>query len=226
MTLTESHQKVPTEDENIELPAKTLDGRLLCASQCAYNTSSPYFEGAGYISGSTAVQLSIGVNSVFIGETVDGIVLAFRGTKTKSPLDWLQNAALFLQRVPGVMPGRVHTGFYRAVKSIWDPLKSTVLDMLAERGNDTQVFLCGHSKGGAMASIAGIMMNRDSDLPNVTQIVTFASAKPGDSAFAKVFNKHINQTSYEYHLDIVPFLPPSQAVMDAMDEEGSAFMEE
>jgi hypothetical protein len=76
------------------------------------------------------------------------------------------------------------------------------------------------------APLIFIMMNRDSDLPNATQIVTFASAKPGDSTFAKVFNRQVNQTSYEYYLDIVPFLPPSQAVMDAMDEEGSAFMEE
>ena len=76
-----------------------------------------------------------------------------------------------------------------------------------------------------MASIAAILMNRDADLPNVTEVVTFASAKAGDSVFAKVFDKEINQTSYEYYLDIVPFLPPSQAVMDAMDEEGTTMME-
>jgi hypothetical protein len=225
LPMTETHLPVPMEEEedDFDLPAKTLDGRLLCASQCAYNASSPYFEGAGYLSGSTTIQLTRGVNSVFIGETVDGIVLAFRGTRTKSPLDWLQNAALFLQRVNGV-PGRIHTGFYRAVKSLWEPMKSTLLEMM-ETSNCTKVLLTGHSKGGAMASITAILMNRDTDLPNATEVVTFASAKPGDSGFVKAFNREINQTSYEYYLDIVPFLPPSQDTMDAMGEAGTEMME-
>lgn len=97
IVMTETHMQVPPiQQENVlDLPAKTLDGRLLCASQCAYNASSPYFEGAGFLSGSTTVELTKGVNSVYMGETVDGIVLAFRGTRTKSPLDWLQ-VRLFL----------------------------------------------------------------------------------------------------------------------------------
>ena len=224
ITLTETHTRVPMQEVEFDLPAKTLDGRLLCASQCAYsNTTPPYFEGAGYKSGSTTVELTKGVNSVFIGETIDGIVLAFRGTRTKSPMDWLQNAALFLQRVNGV-PGRVHTGFYRAVKSIWDPIKSTVLEMV-KTSNATKIFMTGHSKGGAMASLAAILFNRDPDLLNVTEVVTFASAKVGDSAFAKAYNKEINQTSYEFYLDIVPFLPPSQSTMDAMGEDGTIMME-
>ena len=142
MIVTETHQLVPMEEDSFDLPAKTLDGLLLCASQCAYDVSSPYFEGAGYISGSTNVTLTKSVNSVFIGETVDGIVLAFRGTKTKSPLDWLQNAALFLQRVNGI-PGRVHAGFYGAVQSIWEPIKSTVLDMFETRNSSTKIYLTG-----------------------------------------------------------------------------------
>lgn len=85
--------------------------------------------------------------------------------------------------------------------------------------------MTGHSKGGAMASIAAMLLNRDKDLPNVTEVVTFASAKVGDSKFAKAYNKEVNQTSYEYYLDIVPFLPPSQATMDAMDENGTEMME-
>lgn len=189
----------------------------------AYNESAPYFEGAGYTSGSTTIRLTKGVNSVFVGETVDGIVLAFRGTVTKSPLDWLQNAALFLQRVDK-LPGRVHFGFYRAVQSIWEPTKSAVLEIIQNKTNTT-VYLTGHSKGGAMASLAAIFMNRDVDLPNVTRVVTFASAKPGDSSFQRAYNKQVNQTSYEFHLDIVPFLPPSQAFMDAMDDNATDMMD-
>lgn len=150
--MTETHMRVPeVEESEFDLPAKSLDGRLLCASQCAYDAIEPYFEGAGYLSGSMTVELTKGVNSVYIGETVDGIVLAFRGTRTKSPLDWLQNAALLLRRVDG-MPGRVHAGFFRAVNSIWKPIKSTLQDMIndLESNNNTtpKIYMTGHSKGG------------------------------------------------------------------------------
>ncbi len=130
-----------------------------------------------------------------------------------------------MRRIPGI-PGRVHAGFYRAVNSLWDSIKSTLVETFdVDTTNPTKIYLTGHSKGGAMASIAAILLNGDTDLPNVTQVVTFASAKAGDSAFAKAYNLQVNQTSYEYHLDIVPFLPPSQATMDAMDENGTTLME-
>jgi len=38
-----------------------------------------------------------------IGKTYDGITIAFRGTQTSSPLDWLQNAALFLSKEDDVI---------------------------------------------------------------------------------------------------------------------------
>jgi hypothetical protein len=47
---------------------------------------------------------------------------------------------------------------------------------------------------------------------------TFASAKVGDSEFCLEYNKQIKQTSYEAHLDIIPFLPPSSSTMDTMDD--------
>ena len=75
--------------------AETLDGRLLCASECAYGTRSPYFNGASFHSSTVVKRIARGVNSVLVGETVDGIVIAFRGklTMTSSSPDWLQNAA-------------------------------------------------------------------------------------------------------------------------------------
>ena len=47
---------------------------------------------------------------------------------------------------------------------------------------------------------------------------TFASAKVGDSEFAKEYNKHIEQSSYEAHLDLIPFLPPSKTTYEMMSE--------
>lgn len=137
----------------------------------------------------------------------------------------MQNAALFLSNVEDgrkkPIKGKVHTGFYRGTKSLWKPLRGIIKEMLEEskvNGWKQDVILTGHSKGGAMATVAAVLMKRDSDLPDPSYVCTFASAKVGDSEFCLEYNKNINQTSYEAHLDLVPFLPPSSATMEMMNE--------
>lgn len=212
--------------------AKSLDARLLCATQCSYSIAQPYFRSAAYRPATVAKRITRGVNSALIGHTYDGITIAFRGTQNSSLLDWLQNAALFLSDVTEEnslkIQGKVHNGFFRGTKSLWKPIKSLLKDMLQEseaNGWSTNIYLTGHSKGGAMASIAAMLMVRDSELPDPTHVVTFASARVGDSKFRDVYNQKVNQTSYEAHLDLVPFLPPSSSTMDAMGEKMSSMIQ-
>mmetsp|Transcript_3148 Transcript_3148/g.5851 ORF Transcript_3148/g.5851 Transcript_3148/m.5851 type:complete len:439 (+) Transcript_3148:306-1622(+) len=211
--------------------AQTLDGRLLCSSQCAYEISSPYFRGASYRPGTVAKRITRGVNSALIGHTTDGITIAFRGTQTTSHLDWLQNAALFLSDVDEEkykIQGKIHAGFYRGTKSMWKPLRAITKEMIQEaedNGWSKDIYLTGHSKGGAMASIAALLLKRDPNLPDPTYVCTFASARVGDSQFRDAYNERIHQTTYEAHLDLIPFLPPSATVMEAMSEQMSGMIE-
>merc|ERR1712232_1345184 len=97
------------------------------------------------------------------------------------------------------IPGRIHLGFYKAVKSLWKSIKETTLDWLQEYNNITirptkittsttaennsgnsnknlahnesfntkpKIYLTGHSKGGAMASLAAIFFTNDPNLPD------------------------------------------------------------
>lgn len=243
--------RCPTRGDDRDGTARSLVGRLLCASQVAYSTATTtttpvvgenaphYFRGVRYNSGTTARRISSSVNSVFVGRNVDGIIVAFRGTSRGSPLDWLQNAALRLRpvvfassssssgrgRVRTIaVPGKVHAGFHQAVSSLWEPLVEEVQRQLStaaddDDDDDVSLYFTGHSKGGAMASLAAVRFRLDPSLPNVTSVHTFASAKPGDSAFRTAYNQLVHQTSYESHLDLVPFLPPSRDTMAAIDNE-------
>lgn len=204
--------------------ADTLDGRLICASQCAYNITQPYFRSSGYRPDTVAKRISRGVNSALIGITYDGITVAVRGTEASSSLDWIQNAALFLTPTGDRtgFQGKMHGGFYRATKNLWKGMREVLVEMLAisdEMGWKQDVFFTGHSKGGAMASVAALLMQRDGDLPDPTYVCTFGSARVGDSEFRDYYNGKINQTSYEAHLDIIPYLPPSASVMGNVNEE-------
>ena len=168
-------QQLPMDTFTYQLPpsaAQTLDGRLLCASQCAYNIKHPYFKSSAYRPATTAKRITKGVNSVLIGHTYDGITIAFRGTQSSSPLEWLQNAALFLSGVDPIV-GKVHTGFYRASRSLWKPLRGVLREMLEEsQGNGWKqdVYLTGHSKGGALATLAAVLMKGEKDLPDPTYV--------------------------------------------------------
>jgi hypothetical protein len=210
--------------------AITLDGRLLCASESAYDIARPYFQGAGYLSGTHVQRLSKGVNSCLIGRTTDGIVLAFRGTQGASPLDWLQNAAVLLTTNPAG-DGKVHAGFYKAIQSMRKDIKESMLQFLKDEQEDKKrwrkpkFYLTGHSKGGCLASLFALEMLKDKDLPNPYYVCSFGAARIGDSAFANYFNRNIRQTSYENNLDIIPFLPPGRQTMADMDDEMKNYLE-
>ena len=59
-----------------------------------------------------------------------------------------------------------------------------------------------------MASLAAWKLKDGNKIQ--TQVVTIASARAGDMAFANAYEAKINQTRYEYADDIVPHLPPEE----------------
>eukprot|EP00957_Ditylum_brightwellii_P051090 3873264-Ditylum_brightwellii.AAC.1 len=69
-----------------------------------------------------------------------------------------------------------------------------------------------------MASIAALIMSDDDDFKSYNiYVATFASVKFGNSQFCDEYNAKVNQTTYESHLDLIPFLPPSQSMMNMME---------
>jgi len=161
---------------------------------------------------------------VFIGKNVDGVIVAFRGTQTSNPLDWIQNAGLMLRSFPD-LPGRVHSGFYDAMKSL---LKIVIIEVkqMLDTSSVKKIYFTGHSKGGALASLSAMMFQLDPSLPNVTSVATFASVKFADSEFRNTYNTLINQSSFENYLDIIPFLPPSASTMEVMDKDMKEMLNE
>jgi len=244
----EVSHSVPEEDEEEEetqnnachvVFAHSLEGRLLCSSESAYGIRNPYFRAAHYLPHTQAKKVSRGVNSALIGETVDGIVVAFRGTQPSSPLDWLQNAAVYLKPVKNI-PGRIHEGFYGAAKRLYDPIKQILLEYYLNNNNSSSsssnnnkpkpIYLTGHSKGGSLAVLTALLMSQDPQLPNATKVVSFAAARVGSSEFARYYNENVlppeNNINYENDLDIIPLLPPSQTTMGHMDPNMTEMVEE
>lgn len=213
-------------NRTIMMATTTLDCRLLCACVCSYYIEpytgtynppdgNPYVPAVGYLTAPKAFFSGTDdIDAALVGQNADGIIVAFRGTlppswqSQASLLDWLQDIIDSEPEARSNVPGKVHTGFYDAVMAIVDSVASYVKTL---RGTSTTpVYVTGHSKGGPMASIGGYILH-GMGIP-ITQVVTFASPKPGNGAFKQGYETVIpNQIRYENYDDIVPLLPPSDA---------------
>src|SRR5208283_5650747 len=96
-------------------------------------------------------------------------------------------------------------GFYNATASIIGQVHDLV--MRRNPGPDNPLFITGHGKGGALASIAAYILSQNLGVPAVQHVVTIASPMPGDGAFRTGFELVLRQTRYENDGDLVPLLP-------------------
>src|SRR5271169_6445323 len=148
-------------------------GTNVYAPDTIYSPNVPYaadpqvaFGGEGFI------------NVATVGKCPFGIVVAFRGTLPPSKtdpdswLDWLQNllvGPMSNPTGPNKIPGQVHSGFFNATTSIIQKVQSLISS--CNPGPDNPVFVTGHSKGGALASIGAYILSQDLGVPNVQPVV-------------------------------------------------------
>ncbi len=155
------------------------------------------------------------IDAGLVGEILEGNVIAFRGTlppdnlNFQTFLDWLNDLDALLVPDPQGLPGKVHQGFRDARDAIWGPIVQALTAKPAK-----PVFIVGHSKGGAVADLAAARLHKERPATQIA-VCTFAAARPGDPQFASSYNSAIGHSDrYEYHDDIVPFLPPSDELYD------------
>ncbi|WP_204345110.1 lipase family protein [Psychroserpens algicola] len=166
------------------------------------------------------VIVSDEIEACFVGKTKSEIILSFRGTlppawTVDSILDWIQNIFLAVPGQYDYFPGKVHSGFHFALTTlICDIVK--VLNIL-NSDQSLPLYITGHSKGGAMAPLAAVLLSSKKYNIKVTQTITFAGPKPGNATFRDYYNSTFtNDYNYENYLDIVPFLPPGKLTIELL----------
>ena len=148
--------------------------------------------------------------------------------------DWLNNADLLLtpwreesSRELQVDNGsnesfgerpQVHSGWKESLEDLWHNRECHGLKHGLKRALEKKkqkIFVTGHSKGGALAFLAAMRIQKEfssswDDREDAQLCVrTFAAPKPGDKYFAEEYDRTIADTvRYEYGADIVPHLPP------------------
>jgi hypothetical protein len=206
----------------------SISRKLLCCARKAYQVrgTGPVPRGPddadiGWIDAPDGFTGGPGaIDAGYVGETPTEIIVAFRGTLPPANpdhgqmvLDWLSDCDALLLKVDG-FPGRVHQGFLGALDALWPKMMPNIAKRLAANPAK-QVYVTGHSKGGAVANLAAYRLNRLILPPAPPVLVTtFAAARPGDAEFQLGYDQMIaNSIRYECQDDIVPHLAPTQAFL-------------
>jgi len=107
----------------------------------------------------------------------DEQVLAFRGTEPKEFNDI--KADLKAWKSKSRTEGRVHDGFYDEVNKVWKDIKEKL-------STTKPLYICGHSLGGAMATIAASRLQN-----KCKELYTFGSPRVGNKKWVESVNvKH------------------------------------
>ena len=137
----------------------------------------------------------------FIALDESRLLAAFRGTESLP--DWLTN--LQTVRDPGPWRNtRVHEGFQDAFHAA----ALRIGEIIGRERGDRQVWLTGHSQGGALAVLLAATL-LESGIP-VTGLYTFGTPRVGDTAFASQLNAGLERWAHWRVVnegDLVPHVP-------------------
>lgn len=147
----------------------------------------------------------------FVARNNQIVLVTFRGTQPNKAIDWFSDVNLRPVKWDHAA-GRVHQGFYLALKAIWDnPLATNTAAVLpgrlVDRGART-VWITGHSLGGALAKLCAAQAYFVDHIP-LQGLYTFGQPRVGNQDFAEAFQAAIGPRFF--HLvndrDIVPRVP-------------------
>ena len=115
----------------------------------------------------------------YIAWNDDHVTIAFRGTEPKQLSD--VKADLKAWKSKSKVAGKVHDGFYDEIEKIWNKLKFDI----STRHKGKSISICGHSLGGAMATICAARLSNEGF---EVVLYTFGSPRVGNKKFIKSFN--------------------------------------
>jgi triacylglycerol lipase len=106
-----------------------------------------------------------------IAKNKEVTVIAFRGTEPKQWSDIKADLNAFKGK--SRTEGRVHNGFKGELDKLWADVKLGLA-----RNGDRDLYICGHSLGGAMATICASRLEKE-----VTELYTYGSPRVGGKEF-------------------------------------------
>lgn len=138
----------------------------------------------------------------FAAGNADMVLVAFRGTDPSQLRDWMTD----LEAEPvGFLSGKVHLGFLRAVRTIWDQMNDAIASL---QTNAQSLWFTGHSLGAAQATLAVARLRLEAARP-VNGLYTFGSPRIGDTALMQAYDQNFMAQTFRFvnDCDVVTRVP-------------------
>lgn len=165
----------------------------------AYNDEREATEAAGFVGFPDVTFFDHDGSQAYRFRNDDDCVIACRGTE---PNEWNDiradaNAASVLAETAG----KVHRGFKTEVDDVWPMLETALLS------NEQPVWFCGHSLGGAMATICAGRCVLSHIKSNPGGLYTYGSPRVGDKRYINFVK--LDHYRFVNNNDIVTRTPPA-----------------
>ncbi|XGW25347.1 hypothetical protein V3C99_006628 [Haemonchus contortus] len=154
------------------------------------------------------------------------IAISFRGTEERSQLIAEADQSLFDRQISWIAGGKVSKYFFDAFNYLWDAGMGSDFDELRSMYPTYEIWVTGHSLGGALASLAASYIIDVEQVPAATiKLVTFGQPRTGNVGYAKA---HDRQMVYSFRVvhwkDVIPHVPP-EFFMGYYHHKSEAFYE-
>jgi hypothetical protein len=148
-----------------------------------------------------------------VQDSAGGAVVAIRGTEGIK--EWLQDAKFLAVKCPFLAgAGLTEDGFtavYESLRLTQDAASKRLVDALTGASFPkpvTSLTICGHSLGGALATLLALDVAANTGLGHGLTAYTYASPRTGDPSFADTYNQVVpNTIRIANRLDVVPKVP-------------------
>jgi hypothetical protein len=157
-------------------------------------------------------QSRVSIGLILQAATAGDVVIAIRGTEGIQ--EWIHDAEFLLVQCP-FLPGAGHTedGFTAMYLSMTNtpasgsPSIANSLSALPFARPVTSLTICGHSLGGALATLLALDVAANTPFKNPA-VYTYASPRAGGPLFVSTYNQVVPNTNrIAGRLDLVPKLP-------------------
>jgi triacylglycerol lipase len=137
------------------------------------------------------------------GKMDNTYIIAYEGSQDLT--DWMIDLEISkLIPYKDYPTAKVHYGFWQAYSSIRQELYTTL-----QKEEITNLFITGHSLGGALSTITSLDIAEELGYPNISMI-NFGSPRVGNPDYVEIYKQYIkNYYRVTHGSDPIPRLPPT-----------------